>query len=256
MFGLNRAGFAWFGFFVYGAVGAFGWAFIRRELERILPLLLWIVPVFAYLEFGSSSLTEYVPMPKSYNYQSLIAVPIVLLTAYGLAALWATKIDRSRAVPKKVALMGLVLALAGTSLYGAYRIKTNFRDDAAPYQVVAEVLQTHPDRTIYVPHDRWALFLNYYLKYETGFQFYQHPKGLGSGRIHYLWEVDDPAALSAAYVVLHDRYLYFGTFIEDEVERVSRLPDFAYNPPDSWRVVEEQRSEPAYNSFVLYEVGG
>ncbi len=58
-----------------------------------------------------------------------------------------------------------------------------------------------------------------------------------------------------AYVVVHDRYLYFDTRVRS-VSRVSRLPDYLFNLPASWRVVVQERVEPAYNSFVLFETDG
>ncbi len=58
-----------------------------------------------------------------------------------------------------------------------------------------------------------------------------------------------------AYVVVHDRYLYFDTRVRS-VSRVSRLPDYLFNPPASWRVVVQEWAEPAYNSFVLFETDG
>src|SRR5438093_495810 len=211
-FGLDLGGFAWFGFFVYLALGAIALAFARNEGRRIAPLLLWIVPVFAYLEFGSMSASRYLPILKAYHYLTLISVPIVLLGAYGLATLWTMAVECGpRAVWRRA---GVALALVGltvTSLYGSYRVRENIRDDARPYQVVAQFVQIHPERVIYVPHERWALFLNYYLGYQTGYRFYQHPSRVGAGRLRYLWEVGDPSSLPQAYVVVHDRYLYFDT---------------------------------------------
>src|SRR5207249_3075973 len=104
----------------------------------------------------------------------------------------------------------------------------------------------------YVPHERWALFLNYYLGYQTGYRFYQHPSRVGAGRLRYLWEVGDPSSLPQAYVVVHDRYLYFDTKGRT-IERAPWLPDYVFNPPTRWRVLVRERQEPAYNSFVLYE---
>ncbi len=253
LFGLDLGGFAWFGFFGYLAVGAVGVALARKELRRVLPLLLWTVPVFAYLEFGSMSLTRYLLIWKNYTYLSLISVPMVLLGSYALTTLWTSaRSDGTRVVFQRIGLAVLLAGLASTSLYGTYRVRENIRDDARPYQVVANAVQAHPERVIYVPHERWALFLNYFLGYQTGYRFYQHPEGVGSGRLHYQWEIGNPTELPMAYVVVHDRYLYFD-MRGRSLSRVSRLPDYVFNPPASWRVVVQERAEPAYNSFVLFE---
>ncbi len=256
MLGLDLGGFAWFGFFGYLAVGAVGLALARKELRRVLPLLLWAVPVFAYLEFGSMSLTRYLPIWKAYTYLSLISVPMVLLGSYGLTTLCTSaRSVGTRVVFQRIGLAVLLAGLAVTSLYGSYRVRQNIQDDARPYQIVANAVQAHPQRIIYVPHERWALFLNYYLGYQTGYRFFQHPRGVGSGRFRDLWEEADPRELPMAYVVLHDRYLYFDTSVRS-VGRDERLPNYVFNPPASWRTVVQERAEPAYNSFVLFETDG
>jgi 4-amino-4-deoxy-L-arabinose transferase-like glycosyltransferase len=256
MLGLELGGFAWFGFFGYLAMAGIGLAWAGKDMNRILPVLLWLVPVAAYLQFGSMSLTQYIPVLKAYNYFSVVSVPLVLLGAYALMAAWNLAPRCGITGARRRAAAAIVLAtLAGTSLYGSYRVLENIRDDARPYQVVARAVQAQPVRIIYVPHERWALFLNYYLRYETGFRFYQRPVAVGAGRLHYLWEVRDPARLENAYVVLHDRYLYYDT-VGRAVGRAARLPAYAFSPPASWKVVVREQAQPAYNSFVLYETGG
>jgi 4-amino-4-deoxy-L-arabinose transferase-like glycosyltransferase len=254
MFGLDLGGFAWFGGFVYLALLGIVVAVLARESRRIGPVLLWALPLAAYLQFGSMSLTRYIPILKAYNYLSLVSVPIVLLGAYGLTTAWRMA-AASRVAPWRTAGAAVALAaIMATSLYGTSRVLGNVRDDAHPYQVVAEAVRAHPERAIYVPHERWALFLNYFLRYDTGFRFYQRPEGVGSGRLHYLWEVEDPALLEKAYVVLHDRYLYYDT-VGRPVGRAAKLPAYVFNPPASWRVVVREEARPAYNSFVLYDTG-
>jgi hypothetical protein len=127
------------------------------------------------------------------------------------------------------------------------------RDDARPYQVVARAVADHPDRTIYVPHERWTLFLNYFLRDEPNSRFARPPGGDGAaGRVRYLWEAADIGQLGSSYVVLHDRYLYYDT-IGRPVGQAPRLPVYVFNPPASWKVVVKEKARPAYNSFTLYE---
>lgn len=261
MFGLDLGGLAWFGFFVYLALASLGVGVWRRELGRLLPLLLWAGPPFLYMEFGSMSWLRYVPIVKAYPYLSIISVPLVLSGAYGLAALLepakapAPGTQRQRTGwPMTALVAAVVVGLALTSLYGTYRLRENIRDDARPYQMVASSVQAHPEHPIYVPHQRWTMFLNYYLRYQTGFNYYSRPGNVGSGRLRYLWEMEDPALMPPAYVVLHDRYLFYDT-IGRSVGKAARLPAYAFSPPASWRVIVRERAEPAYNSFALYETG-
>lgn len=257
LLGLDLDGLAHFGFFAYLALGAIVLAAIRKELNSLRLLLFWIVPVFGYLEFGSMSLTHYLPMIKEYAYLSFISVPLVLLGAYGLMAILKIR-RRTEAVQKtarwRAAIVALGIAgLAATSLYGVYRVRENYWDDSHPYQVVAETVKAHPERPIFVPNVRWALFLNYLLRYHTGFNYYNSSSpDMGTGRIHYLWEIQDASRLPAAYVVIHDRYLYYDGFGRP-VGRVQKLPAYVFSPPSSWRVVVQEHVDSAYNSFALYE---
>ncbi len=256
MFGLDLGGLARFGFFVYAALGGVAMAAWSKDLGRLAPLLLWAIPPLLYLEFGSMTLLRYVPIVKSYHYMSLISPPLVLLSAYGLSSLLGSvAASVNRPVWRRAAVAAVIVGLALTSLYGAVRVRQNLQDDARPYVLVAAAVQGHPERPIYVPHFRWAMFLNYHLRFQTGFNYYSRPNGVGSGRLRYLWEAPDPTVLPAAYVVLHDRYLFYDT-IGRPVGRSALLPDYVFNPPPTWRLVVRDRAEPAYNSFALYETDG
>jgi 4-amino-4-deoxy-L-arabinose transferase-like glycosyltransferase len=252
MFGMDLEGLAWYGLFTYAALGALAVAMWTKELPRLTPLLVWILPPLLYLEFGSLSVSRYAPVSKSYPYLTIISIPVVLACAYGLAraldlgsnaAAWLRTVWRSAAV---AAIALLVL----TSLYGTYRLLENFKDDARPFEVVASAVQTHPEQPIYVPHDRWALLLNYHLGYRTGFNYYAQTPA-GSARLKDLRELKQAAPDLPAYVVLHDRYLFYDT-AGRPVERAD-VPDLVRRPPASWRVVVQEQAKPAYNSFTLYE---
>lgn len=254
LFGMDLEGLAWFGLFTYAALGAVALAAWRRELRRLTPLLVWILLPLLYLEFGSLSVSRYAPVSKSYPYLTIISVPVVLLCASGLSRLLDFARD-GKAGQGRTWLVATVVAIAGlvlTSVYGSSRLLENFKDDARPFEVVASAVQAHPERPIYVPHDRWALLLNYHLRYQTDFNYYARQPA-GSSRLRYLSDLDRASPGLPAYVVLHDRYLFSDTAGRPVQRR--DLPDFVLRPPTSWRVVVQERAEPAYNSFALYETG-
>lgn len=252
MFGMDLEGMAWFGLFTYAALGAVAVAVWTGKVPRLMPLLVWILPPLLYLEFGSLSLSRYAPVSKSYPYLTIISVPVVLVCAYGLSRILDFGNDAETGLRRAwwgaavSAIAGLVL----TSLYGSFRLLENFKDDARPFEVVASAVQTHPERPIYVPHDRWALLLNYHLRYQTGFNYYAQ-KPPGSARLRDVRELEQVPPVVPAYVVLHNRYLFYDT-AGRSVHR-SDLPDVVLHPPTSWRMVMQERAEPAYNSFTLYE---
>ncbi len=251
MLGLDLEGLAWYGLFPVAAIAAAALAAWTRELRRLTPILVWIVLPLLYLEFGSLSVSHYAPVSKNYSFLTIVSVPMVLLCAYGLVRAWDLGTDPERRIVWRGAAAATFTVLVLTSPYGSSRLLENFRDDARPFEVVAAAVQKRPEQPVYLPHDRWALFLNYHLRYETGFNYYaQRP---GAGRLRDFRELERASPSLHAYVVVHDRYLFSDT-AGRPVQRPD-LPDFVLHPPASWRVVVQEQAEPAYNSFALYDTG-
>jgi hypothetical protein len=260
MLGWDLGGFAWFGFFVYLALGAVGLAWYNAKMQSIVPLLLWMAPPLLYMEFGSVSLLRYVPLPKGYHYMSAISVPLVLLGAYGLHLL----LNLSRMHPgpfslsmaprwRPVGVAMIVAGLAVTSCYGSYRVLENIRNDARPFEQVASAIRAHPDRQIYVSHFRWILFLNYFLGYQTGTNYYARQPNFSEGRLHYLVQLKSLDEIPSAYIVLHDRYLYYDT-VGLPIDRKTVVSDELFASLGSLRVVAEEQGQPTYNTFKVVEV--
>jgi hypothetical protein len=85
---------------------------LSRRGERLI-LLLWFAGVFAYVNFGSSSLTHFVALPFHGRYLHPATVPGVLLLASLLARFWGS--PSSRRQWRRTAATG---ALAIVLLYG------------------------------------------------------------------------------------------------------------------------------------------
>jgi hypothetical protein len=260
MLGWDLGGFAWFGFFVYLALGAVGLAWYNAKFKPILPLLLWIAPPLLYMEFGSVSLLRYVPLPKTYHYMSAISVPLVLLGAYGLHLLFNLSRTHGKLLRlsmasrwRPVGAAMIVAGLAVTSCYGSYRVLENVRNDARPFEQVASAIKAHPDRQIYVSHFRWVLFLNYFLGYQTGTNYYSRHPNFSEGRLHYLSQLKSLDEIPSAYIVLHDRYLYYDT-VGLPIDRKTVVSDELFASLGSLRVVAEGLGQPAYNTFKVVEM--
>lgn len=262
MLGWDLGGLASFGFFIYAALGGIVIAAWRGELQRIVPVLAWIAVPFLYLEFGSVSVWRYVPLPKVPHYMSVISGAIVLLSAYGVVTFFRHT-DHIEWRPRLLSLpqwrmLGMVFVvtgLAGTSLYGTYRVLQNGQDDARPYERVTAMVAADPSRPIYVTHPRWILFLNYHLRYQTGINYYSHHPDFSRGRLRYLRDMEDLDHIPAAYVVLHDRYLYYDT-VGKPIDRTGMMSDLAQRRLSTWRIIADEKGEPSYNSFKLLESDG
>ena len=230
MVGLDLGGLATYGFFFYLAAGGAVVGLISAPRAAAVPLL-WLVPVLGFLEFGSISPTRYVPIHKSYNYLSLVTVPAALLAGYCLSA-----IARSWPAGRGRAAAGAVAAcVVLTSLYGAYRILGNSEADSRPYVVVYATLTQSPARPIYVHHFRWKLVLDYFFRYRRS-------------DIRMVWDRPAPTQARDAYLVVHDRYLYWTTAGRPIVRAPGRpastqegevLPEYLFAPPPTWALLDD-----------------
>jgi hypothetical protein len=147
----------------------------------------------------------------------------------------------------------IVAGLAVTSCYGSYRVLENVRNDARPFEQVASAIKAHPDRQIYVSHFRWVLFLNYFLGYQTGTNYYARQPNFSEGRLHYLSHLKSLDEIPSAYIVLHDRYLYYDT-VGLPIDRKTVVSDELFASLGSLRVVAEEQGQPTYNTFKVVEV--
>lgn len=79
--------FGCFGVFYYVFAAALLYLAFRRKLHTIAAPLIWFLSSFVYLEFGSVSLSEFVPIFKTERYLSVVTIPMILIAAYFLTAL-------------------------------------------------------------------------------------------------------------------------------------------------------------------------
>jgi 4-amino-4-deoxy-L-arabinose transferase-like glycosyltransferase len=229
MLGLDVAGFARFSFFFYLVLA--GAVLGLASAPRVVAVpLLWLVPVLGYLEFGSISPSRYVPIHKAYQYLSLITVPGALLAGYGVSRLARARLPRGGA---RLAAAALAALLVLSSLYGTYAIRRRSDDDARPYLVVHDALARAPVRPVWVHHFRWKLFLEYFFRYQ---------------RLDIRMVAGDGRPPRDAYLVVHDRYLYWTTTGQPiarapgrpaYTQEHERLPEYLFAPPEEWRLLEE-----------------
>jgi len=108
-----HAGIYYFGFFYYFAVLGLIYGLYKKN-KNIIYLLIWLIPLFLFLEFGAtniefekSSLISYMFIFKeiaAYRFSSIITVPILLAASYFLYKIFNYKV-------LNVKLLGIVLFL-------------------------------------------------------------------------------------------------------------------------------------------------
>jgi hypothetical protein len=233
LFGLEPYGLVWYGFTPLVAIA--GTALAWRSHPRAVRLLLcWLVPILLIFEFGNRSP---LPLHKNANYLSVIAIPLVLLAAFAIhAALLSPSMGRRRLG----AIMLIALALTGP--YGAWRLRAAIQNDAALYLTINGVIRQYPDLPVYLPQTRWPLFLSYFVRFDP----HEVARWRDEDAITNSEEIED------ALVVVHDRYLQAD--IEGKPRSRGEVHAFLWNPPATWRIVASQPGIPQYNSVRIYRV--
>jgi 4-amino-4-deoxy-L-arabinose transferase-like glycosyltransferase len=247
----------------HGAAGLFAPLFILGLAAALLHpdrrriwLLLWVLPLLLYLEFGSMSLTRYLPVLKRERFLTPLTVPLSLLAASFCLAVLAWILPRlfprwgpaRQAIARNLLLAGLVLVLGANSWSIVSAQRTRGRQNAQAFRSVVAVLRQSPDVPVLFDHWRTGYRFSYYLDFKEGADLYRggddrrrmgHPGSFGSSRLGYLSWYPDSTQVPRALIVLDDEAL-------DEVSRARAgngtyapgdIPAYAYHPPDSWRLL-------------------
>ena len=237
MFGFDLTGWASYGLLWWLVIAGLIAAWLRRDGRLILPIFCVIIPFLGF-EFGTQSLKEMIPIMKNYNYLSLLACPAVLIGAYGLKE-GSSIVSRSSRIP----LLLFLAVMATMNLYGVYRMTLNAKNDAAPYVVVTDALKNGKKAPIYVHHDRWPLFLNYFFRYDPTIEF-RMANNLDKKQIE---------DISGAYIILHKRYLEADTAGRPLKHRPA-IAEYWNDPLPGWIKIVSFEGRPPYNTVNLFYV--
>ena len=155
------------GFFSYFEVLAFAYLLIKRE-RRSYFAILFAVFVLGYMEFGTMSLSSYIPIYKLMRFTIIAAVPLALVLGIGLARL----IDgdgkrKARNDIRIVAASAIIIFLLASSLPLDYYYYVYNHDSMQYVALTASYLdrQNLNSTQIFGP-DLEPYYLDYYLGYK------------------------------------------------------------------------------------------
>jgi 4-amino-4-deoxy-L-arabinose transferase-like glycosyltransferase len=234
------------------ALGILG-GFLRPNRSRIW-LILWAIPVLLHLQFGSMSVTHYIPILKRERFLAPLTAPLALLTASVLLG-WTSGILR-RLLPDDQAGRQRALRVAAISLVVAALAWNSFlivrdqrRQSAAAFQAfqsVVRIIAREPALPVLFDHWRTGHRFSYYRGFRDGADFYRGGDdrkrmgrigSFGGSRLGYLSWYPDSARVPHALIVLDDDALervrtadpFVGTYVRGEI------PAYAYAPPAGWK---------------------
>lgn len=231
-------------------------ALIFPTRVRVL-ILLWALPIALYLQFGSMSTTEYIPILKRDRFLMPLTAPCALLAASVLPEL-LRRIAALRRLARVLVPAGLILfALAGLVVVANQRADGKRR--ASDFAGVVTLISRKPDLPVLFDHWRSGYRFSYFLDFKEGADFYRggldsdrtkSPGAFGDSRLGYISWYPRSEDLPSCYVVLDDivlKEVRAGNSVT-QTYRLGELPAYAYEIPSSWTPVGQA------GTFRVYEV--
>lgn len=152
LLGLDLYGLALFGFYFYVFAAAAIAAAYKRNIGRLWLPLTWFAIIFAYLEFGPSTLSPYQPVHKELRFLSMAFFPVLLTVAYFISELEQVRY-------RFFAAAFLLL----TSMGASWKMSAYRADEVAPFRLAAAYLKDRYPSAVYAD-GALGNALGYYLR--------------------------------------------------------------------------------------------
>ena len=182
-------------------------------------LLVWVGVLFAFLQFGSMSLTEWVPILKRVRFLTILSLPAAVLIGSVVAGLAGWTAERRWWIPQQPWLrsglrVSTLVGLTGLLALCVWRIdldRTTRVPRNAAFETVGELVRDEP--VVTTDHWRTAIRLAYYSGFEAGAHYYQGADDRGrmdraslpeGSTIGYLQWFDSAAGVPPGLVILDE----------------------------------------------------
>jgi len=216
-----RKGTDYFGYFYYGVAIALAGLVIKWD-KRLWIILLWLIPLYLFLEFGAVGVDFnssekpsiiYKLMFKRERYIMPLTMPALLLLGRFLS------LAKNR-ITKTLAAF-IILFLLASSIEIISNNRDYFNDGVIDLKDAARFMKKHPEKTVYIDHTglRKMQFLDYNNK--NRYKPYDKMKDITSIRDAYI--IDGGARSKDLHTSAWDK----------------NRPKQLDNPPTSWQLIEE-----------------
>ena len=139
-----------YGYFFLFFAAATVFLLLRRERRMLIPFW-WFIALFFYLQFGSMSFKEYIPIHRLDRHLTVITIPAVVIIAACMSHLIAFRLRRNRFVAylNRFIVAAALIFLLKTSLEFSAAIVADMRAPAYDMQEIYNVLKDYPEKDIY-----------------------------------------------------------------------------------------------------------
>jgi hypothetical protein len=262
---------------VFYLAGLGGLAALAARRREAMFFALWIALTWAFLDFGSLSVTEYRPLSKEVRYFSVVSVPAVILAGYAIA--WARRLagrrfgggnneeksgrgvsrSRSAEIVTVAAACVLVALVSMRTLYVGAR---PLRAQQAKIRTVRDHVRRYQGKPVYVTHWFWNTEVGFFMRFEdeyfpSGYDPY-HAVRLSTAdasSLNRYVQTLGPGAAMGPGLLVHDERLFEVSQGERESWSVGRgeIPEALARIPAEWRLVERVVLSDRY-AAALYEI--
>lgn len=128
---------------------------IAKRRKECYALLMWIAPIALYVNFGSLSFSQYVPLPAGVRYLEIITIPSILLISFFLY--------QNRSLFSRLFMPVILGLLMLTSVY--FIAANEQRNGTENLYMASSFLKSVPEKTVYTD-PRSAEILKYLFNFE------------------------------------------------------------------------------------------
>lgn len=220
-----------FGFFTIFLLVALSYVVLYRKKEAFA-VTIWFVSLFLYLNFGSTSLTSYVPLPGgSPRYLEMLTFPGILMIAFFLS-------EKKDLIMRLIAPFTIVFLLI-TSIGFIYLNPD--RNSTDTEKELADFINKLDDKVIFVDVGTIGL-LQFFTEYKKDVRYYwtAHYPYTGST------EVIKPEEMRDAYVVINWHMI-------NKIPENYKVtyPRIFYEVPENWILIKHIKNKEG-DAFVYY----
>lgn len=208
---------------------------IANKKREANALLCWLLPILIYLNFGSLSLGQYIPIPATARFLSTITIPGMLLLSFFLL--------QNVSVIKKTLKPTVIGLLLITSIGYVYVSRDRFALNNE--RGIYEFLKSHPDKSIYSDEKTIAV-LSYVYSYKNtdNLKSFNHYNPIKPEDTYAL----NISSVKDSYIVINREIISFLSSSKNGI----RLPPEAFRIPEKWKL--EKKTGEGENEIEVYYV--
>lgn len=216
-----------YGFFFYFVVLSLAYCFVKWEKRAFVPII-WLLVFFAYLEFGSMSLTHFQPIHRLFRHLTIITMPSILLLAHFLYD------NMSRHIVRKSFSLLVIAFLLVTSIYYTYHKHEYLNASTYDVKAMYQFLKDEPKKQVYT--DGGAIG---HIQFYFGFERNMYMRAV--------YTETNCNRIKDAYVIINATRGWgeYAPFLRG-------LPTCLRNPPSHWKVVKTIRG-PKIDVFQVFD---